>query len=218
MPVSLTSQSASSSISCKRALHRVGRLQRVDVGEAGHPRDLLVEPRIVLHRARAEREQAEVDRVILAAEAGIVAHRLGLGEAGQADRRGCARGRRGALAPLGAARRNRRRVVSLVRSRRSAAPRASARGCRSRCRSRRPLGLGPGRPSFAVHAHASASFERVGEAPRHPPRCTVSVTATTRPCSSASAPDRAGRATRRRARRARRARAPPAAPRPAGAG
>ena len=43
--------------------------------------------RIMLHRARAERKEAEIDRVILAAEAGIMPHRLRLGQAGQADRR-----------------------------------------------------------------------------------------------------------------------------------
>src|SRR3546814_7099090 len=42
-------------------------------------------PRIVLHRARAEREEAQVDSVILAAEARIVAHRLRLGQARQSD-------------------------------------------------------------------------------------------------------------------------------------
>src|SRR3546814_11594042 len=44
-----------------------------------------MEPRIVLHRARAWREEAQVDSVILAAEARIVAHRLRLGQARQSD-------------------------------------------------------------------------------------------------------------------------------------
>src|SRR5947199_267771 len=69
-----------------RALDGVDRLQRMDVGEARQARDLLVEPGIVLHRARAEREQAEVDRIILPAEPGIMAHRLRLRQAGKADR------------------------------------------------------------------------------------------------------------------------------------
>ena len=69
----------------KRALHRVYGRERVDVGEARQARHPLVEARIVLHRARAEREQAQVDRIVLTAEARIVAHRLRLGQAGQTD-------------------------------------------------------------------------------------------------------------------------------------
>ena len=68
-----------------RAADRFLGLERVDVGEAGQPRELLVEPRIVLHRARSEREQAEVDGIILPRQAGVMAHGFGLGEAGEAD-------------------------------------------------------------------------------------------------------------------------------------
>ena len=71
----------------ERALHAVDRLQRMDVGKALQPRDLLVEPRIMFHRAAAEREQADVDRVILAAEPCIVTDRLALGQTGNSDRR-----------------------------------------------------------------------------------------------------------------------------------
>ena len=53
----------------------------------GKPRHLLVEARVVLHRARAERIEAAVDRVVLAAEAHVVAHDFGFGQARQADRR-----------------------------------------------------------------------------------------------------------------------------------
>ena len=70
-------------MTCQRALHCFLRLQRVDVGKAGHPRDFLVEARIVLHRARAEREQAKVDGVILPRQARIVAHGFRLGQAGR---------------------------------------------------------------------------------------------------------------------------------------
>jgi hypothetical protein len=66
IPVSVTSQCASVIDDLERALHRIDRLERVDVGEAGQPRHLLVEARIMLHRARTEREEAEVDPVILA--------------------------------------------------------------------------------------------------------------------------------------------------------
>ena len=116
----------------QRALDRLLRLERVDVGEARQPRDLLVEARVVLHRARAEREQAEVDRVILPRQARVVAHRLGLAEARQ--------GRSAAIALEAAEARSlalRRKLgeidaglLGACRSRRSAALRASARDCR----------------------------------------------------------------------------------------
>ncbi len=67
----------------QRALHGFLRLQRVDIGKAGHPRDFLVQSGIVLHRAGAERERTEIDGVILPREAGVVPHGLGLGQAGQ---------------------------------------------------------------------------------------------------------------------------------------
>jgi hypothetical protein len=59
----------------------------MQIGEAGEAGDGLVQPRIVLHRARAERIDAHVDGVILLAETDVVAHGVRLGEAGQADRR-----------------------------------------------------------------------------------------------------------------------------------
>src|SRR3546814_2917460 len=46
----------------ERALHGIDGGERVDIGKARQPRDLLVEARVVLHRARAEREQSEVGR------------------------------------------------------------------------------------------------------------------------------------------------------------
>src|SRR6185437_12682806 len=48
----------------------------MQVRETRHSRNLLVEARIVLHRARAEREEAEVDCVILPRQARVVAHRF----------------------------------------------------------------------------------------------------------------------------------------------
>ena len=72
----------------QRAADGAGRLQGVDIGKAGHPRDFLVEARIVLHRAAAEREQAKVDGVVLAAETSVVTHRLAFLQRGQADRVG----------------------------------------------------------------------------------------------------------------------------------
>ena len=69
----------------QRALDGLLRLQRVDVGKARQPRDLLVQARVVLHRARAEREQPEVDRIILARQPRVVAHRFGFAETGETD-------------------------------------------------------------------------------------------------------------------------------------
>lgn len=54
------------------------------IGKTGHPRYLLVQARIVLHRATTEWEEAKIDRVILAREAGIMPHCLLLGKSGQA--------------------------------------------------------------------------------------------------------------------------------------
>ena len=72
----------------ERALDGRQRLQRMDVGEAGKPRHLLVEARIVLHGARAERIDAGVDAVVGARQAHVVAHRLRLAQAWKSDRRG----------------------------------------------------------------------------------------------------------------------------------
>jgi hypothetical protein len=49
----------------ERALDRRCRLQRVQIGEAFEARRALVQARIVLHRARAEREETEIDGVVL---------------------------------------------------------------------------------------------------------------------------------------------------------
>ncbi len=93
----------------------VGR-HRVEVREPGQARGPLVELRVVLHRARAERVEPRVDRVVELAQVDVVAHDLGLGELGQ----------RGGLRPQG--RRGdpgqgiRRRVRDLA----AAAPRAAA--------------------------------------------------------------------------------------------
>src|SRR5690606_24384373 len=70
----------------QRALHGRDRLQRVDIGKAGQAGHLLVEARIVLHRARAERIHAAVDRVVEAGEAHIVTHRFGFGQPGKIER------------------------------------------------------------------------------------------------------------------------------------
>ena len=71
----------------ERALHRRLRLQRMNIGEAFEPRHFLVEPRIMLHRAGAERIEPRIDRIILARQPHIMANSLRLREARQADRR-----------------------------------------------------------------------------------------------------------------------------------
>src|SRR4029450_6628789 len=50
------------------------------------PHHLLVEARVVLHRAGAERIEPHVDGVVLLAEPRVVAHHLRLGGAGEPDR------------------------------------------------------------------------------------------------------------------------------------
>src|SRR5690606_6575646 len=56
--------------------------------EARQTRHLLVEPRVVLHRARAQRIHAHVDRVVAPRQAHEVAHHLRLAQARKADRAG----------------------------------------------------------------------------------------------------------------------------------
>src|ERR1700724_3383928 len=57
----------------------------MDIGESGEPRPLLVEPRVMLHRARAQRIEPAVDGVVLLRQPGEVADHLRLAETGQAD-------------------------------------------------------------------------------------------------------------------------------------
>ncbi len=68
----------------ERALHGFLRLQWMDVREARQPRHLLVQARIVLHGAGAEREDAGVDGIVFLRKAHIVPDRVGLGQAGKA--------------------------------------------------------------------------------------------------------------------------------------
>src|SRR4029079_10774383 len=59
-------------------------LMRVEVAEAGQRGESLVDPRVVLHRAGAERVEAGVDPEVARRELGEVAHQVRLGELGQA--------------------------------------------------------------------------------------------------------------------------------------
>ena len=70
----------------ERALGCLLLLVRVQVAEAGQVDDALVHPRVVLHRARAERVEAGVDAEVPVGERGEVAHELRLGDLRQARR------------------------------------------------------------------------------------------------------------------------------------
>ena len=67
------------------ALHGFNGLQRVDIGKALHARHFFIQPRVMLHGAAAQREEAQVYGVILTAEAGVMPHRFGFRQAGKAN-------------------------------------------------------------------------------------------------------------------------------------
>ena len=66
-------------------LHGLNRLQGVHIGKACHTRDLFIQPRIVLHRAATQREEAQIDRIILTAQAGVMADGFRFRQSGKAD-------------------------------------------------------------------------------------------------------------------------------------
>ena len=70
----------------ERALRALVLLVRVEVAEAREPPDALVDARVVLHRAGAERVEAGVDAERAVGERRDVADDLGLGDLGQARR------------------------------------------------------------------------------------------------------------------------------------
>ena len=74
----------------ERALRPVLLLQRVEPREPGQRREPLVDPRVVLHRAGAERIEAGVDAEVARRELGEVADELELRHLGQARRLGAA--------------------------------------------------------------------------------------------------------------------------------
>ena len=73
---------------CQRARHGREGLKRMDIGQARQARHTLIEPRIMLHGAGAERKHPGIDAVVVARQPHIMAQRLRLGEPGQTDRRG----------------------------------------------------------------------------------------------------------------------------------
>ncbi len=71
----------------ERALRGVVLDERVQARESGQADQPLVDARVVLHRARAERVEAGVDPEVAGREGGEVAQHLGLGELGEPRRR-----------------------------------------------------------------------------------------------------------------------------------
>ena len=69
----------------ERALHGLDRLQGMHIADAGQARHLLVQARIMLHGAGAERIEPRIDRIVLGGEAHIMAHDFGFREPRQAD-------------------------------------------------------------------------------------------------------------------------------------
>jgi hypothetical protein len=62
----------------ERPLRSLGVLQRVQPRMAGERGDALVQARVVLHRARAQRVEARVEVEVALGDADVVAHELGL--------------------------------------------------------------------------------------------------------------------------------------------
>ncbi len=82
----------------ERALCAGRVLARVQPGVAGQRRDPLVQARVVLHRARAERIEARVEVEVALREPHVVAHELGLAHLGEPRGPGAAQRRSGAAA------------------------------------------------------------------------------------------------------------------------
>ena len=72
----------------QRTLHGFPGLQWMDICKSWQTRHFLVKARIVLHCAGAERKRPQINRIVLAAEARIVAHHFGLGQSRQRRRLG----------------------------------------------------------------------------------------------------------------------------------
>ena len=128
----------SSSAPCARA-GSVSGCRRACPGER---RDALVQARVVLHRARAERVEARVEVEVAPREAHVVAHELGLGDLRQPRRLAAAQPRRDAARRAGA------------RARRAAAARTRA---------------GPAAPRLEDRARALALHRRLARSCRRSP-------------------------------------------------
>ena len=86
----------------QRALGALRALRRVQARVARQRGDALVQLRVVLHRARAERVEAGVEVEVALREPVVVAHDLRLGDLGQLRRLGAAEAARAAARPAAA--------------------------------------------------------------------------------------------------------------------
>ena len=113
----------------QRPLGPLRVLRRVQPGVAGERRDLLVEARVVLHRARAERVRPGVEVEVAPREPVVVADDLRLGDLGQRGAARCGGASRGSAPPAAAPGRRRAagwRRGGLRPSARRSSPRALA--------------------------------------------------------------------------------------------
>ena len=178
----------------QRALGALGVLQRVQARVAGQRGDALVQLRVVLHRARAERVEAGVEVEVALGEPVVVADDLRLGDLRQLRRLGAAEAARAAASCARArrARARRTRAGPAWTSRRSS-PRGRAASASRRARTR------PGAACASMPGSACRRFVGVMRSPprarprprlrarrragRCPPCERCSVIATSRPSS-----------------------------------
>ena len=133
-PATSPSAPCSSCISCSAPWARFGALQRVQARVARQRRDALVQLRVVLHRARAERVEAGVEVEVALGQPVVVADDLRLGDLRQLRRLRAAEPAPAARAWARRARAPRTRAGRAWTSRRSSSRgRAACRSRRSRC-------------------------------------------------------------------------------------
>ena len=163
MPVSVVSQFIRLGDQLQRALRGGLRRQGMQIAEARQPRHFLVQARIVLHGAGAQRIKPGVDGVVHPRQAHIMADHFRLAEARQADRAPCGAGRPAASSrnchigqiDAGGAMRPVRRSAFLHdpgRGRRRWSAMLVGNGF-----------AGAGGAALVVHAHHSTSCSAVGE-------------------------------------------------------
>ena len=178
----------------QRALGALRVLGRVQAGVAGQRRDPLVEPRVVLHRAGAERVEAGVEVEVAAREPVVVADDLRLGDLGQARRLGAQQAAPGS-APRAAARGLRRRAATAARRPGFDFSKIVVRAFALHRRLGRAISRSPAATFLAIRGELATlggdrGAERLGEARRSARGVRRSVIATSRPssCSGYSRP------------------------------
>src|SRR3954452_17236597 len=158
----------------------------MDVAEARKARDLLIQARIVLHRARSEREQPKVDRVILPRQPCVMAQRFWLAEPGKPDRPASLQ-----IADAGFEFGQLRKINPGLIHRPELEQQGFLQHQRPVAGGRRDIALLVGGrrwpPARWVDAHRAISLSAASRAVMSS-WLTVSVTATTRPLSTALAP------------------------------